>query len=260
MGPCITRTISSNAAMSPVRALSTSGPSWSSSSRTPIRLVVLSATSSAAPFMSSASLSGTTLRMKVAIVAKAALELDQVVIGVAAASGDGMQLTGDRFAAATARVGSDLATLPGFPAEIRAPAGSLAGVSGFQLHFADHDILTPGDSPNVLVAMNPAALKTNLRDLPKGGALIVNRDAFTGRNLEKAGYAASPLEDGSLDAYEVHEVPLTTLTLEALKDVDVSKREAERSKNMFALGLMSWLYHRPTENTIAFLERKSKTK
>jgi 2-oxoglutarate/2-oxoacid ferredoxin oxidoreductase subunit alpha len=165
--------------------------------------------------------------------------LEQVTIRFAGDSGDGMQLTGGRFTSETALIGNDLSTLPDFPAEIRAPAGSLPGVSGFQLHFADHDILTPGDAPDVLVAMNPAALKTNLRDLPKGGALIVNRDAFTERNLEKAGYEASPLEDGSLDEYHVHEVPLTTLTLEALKEVDVTKREAERSKNMFALGLMS---------------------
>src|SRR2546430_1645508 len=175
-------------------------------------------------------------------------------------NGDGMQLAGGRFTSETALVGNDLSTLPDFPAEIRAPAGSLPGVSGFQLHFADHDILTPGDAPDVLVAMNPAALKTNLRDLPKGGTLIVNRDAFTERNLEKAGYLASPLEDGSLDEYHLHEVPLTTLTLEALKDIDVTKREAERSKNMFALGLMSWLYHRPTEATVAFLETKFKSK
>ena len=187
-------------------------------------------------------------------------QLEQVTIRFAGDSGDGMQLTGGRFTSETALLGNDISTLPDFPAEIRAPAGSLPGVSGFQLHFADHDILTPGDAPDVLVAMNPAALKTNLRDLPKGGTLIVNRDAFTERNLEKAGYAENPLEDGSLDEFHVHEVPLTTLTLEALKEVDVTKREAERSKNMFALGLMSWLYHRPTEGTIAFLERKFASK
>src|SRR6187431_3030748 len=189
-------------------------------------------------------------------MAKAVEQLDRVIIRFAGDSGDGMQLTGDRFTSETAIMGNDLATFPDFPAEIRAPAGSLPGVSGFQLHFADHDILTPGDAPDVLVAMNPAALKTNLRDLPKGGTLIVNRDAFTERNLEKAGYDGSPLGDGSLDEYLVHEVPLTSLTLEALKEVDVTKREAERSKNMFALGLMSWLYHRPTEGTISFLEQK----
>src|SRR5437868_8392286 len=167
-----------------------------------------------------------------------------------------MQLTGGQFTSETAVMGNDLSTFPDFPAEIRAPAGSLPGVSGFQLHFADHDILTPGDAPNVLVAMNPAALKTNIGDLPKGGTLIVNADAFTDRNLEKAGYDENPLENGSLDDYHVHAVGLTSMTLEALKDVDVTKREAERSKNMFALGLMSWLYNRPTENTLAFVERK----
>ncbi|HZE29655.1 MAG TPA: 2-oxoacid:acceptor oxidoreductase family protein, partial [Gaiellaceae bacterium] len=187
-------------------------------------------------------------------------QLEQVTIRFAGDSGDGMQLTGGRFTSETALVGNDISTLPDFPAEIRAPAGSLPGVSGFQLHFADHDILTPGDAPDVLVAMNPAALRTNLRDLPKGGTLIVNRDAFTERNLEKAGYEGSPLEDSSLDEYHLHEVPLTTLTLEALKDVDVTKREAERSKNMFALGLMSWLYHRPTDGTIAYLESKFASK
>ena len=189
-------------------------------------------------------------------MAKPVEQLDQVIIRFAGDSGDGMQLTGGRFTSETALIGNDLSTLPDFPAEIRAPAGSLPGVSGYQLHFADHDILTPGDAPDVLVAMNPAALKTNLRDLPKGGTLIVNRDAFNERNLEKAGYAANPLEDGSLSEYHLHEVPLTTLTLEAVKDVDVTKREAERSKNMFALGLMLWLYHRPTEGTVDFLERK----
>jgi 2-oxoglutarate ferredoxin oxidoreductase subunit alpha len=193
-------------------------------------------------------------------MAKQVEQLEQVTIRFAGDSGDGMQLTGGRFTSETALIGNDLSTLPDFPAEIRAPAGSLPGVSGFQLHFADHDILTPGDAPDVLVAMNPAALKTNLRDLPKGGTLIVNRDAFTERNLDKAGYEASPLEDGSLDEFHVHEVPLTSLTLEALRDVDVTKREAERSKNMFALGLMSWLYHRPTEGTISFLERKFASK
>src|SRR5262249_12429768 len=166
--------------------------------------------------------------------------LDRVIIRFAGDSGDGMQLTGDRFTSETALLGNDLATLPDFPAEIRAPAGSLPGVSGFQVHFADHDILTPGDRPNVLVAMNPAALKTNLKDLPRGGTLIVNRDAFNDRNLQKAGYAADPLSDGSLEDFHVHEVPLTTMTVEALKGIDVTSREAERSKNMFALGLMSW--------------------
>jgi len=189
-------------------------------------------------------------------MAKPVEQLEQVIIRFAGDSGDGMQLTGGRFTSETALLGNDLSTLPDFPAEIRAPAGSLPGVSGFQIHYADHDILTPGDAPHVLVAMNPAALRTNLKDLPPGGTLIVNSDAFNDRNLQKAGYSANPLEDRTLDEYQVHEVPLTTLTLEALKDVDVSKREAERSKNMFALGLMSWLYTRPTEGTVTFIEQK----
>ncbi|MFE7136084.1 2-oxoacid:acceptor oxidoreductase subunit alpha, partial [Streptomyces sp. NPDC057638] len=143
-----------------------------------------------------------------------------------------------------------------FPAEIRAPAGTLPGVSSFQLHFADHDILTPGDAPDVLVAMNPAALKANLADVVRGGEIIVNTDEFAKRAMAKVGYTASPLEDGSLDAYRVHPVPLTTLTIEALKEFDLSRKEAERSKNMFALGLLSWMYHRPTEGTEAFLRKK----
>src|SRR5438874_8159762 len=168
-----------------------------------------------------------------------------------------MQLTGGQFSSETAVFGNDLSTFPDFPAEIRAPAGSLPGVSGFQLHFADHDILTPGDAPNVLVAMNPAALKTNVKDLPKGGTLIVNADAFNDRNLQKAGYPTNPLEDGSLDEFQVHAVPLTSLTVGALKDIEgVTSREAERSKNMFALGLMSWLYGRPVDSTVEFLNAK----
>src|SRR5207237_7300506 len=162
-------------------------------------------------------------------------------------------LTGGRFTSETALFGNDLSTLPDFPAEIRAPAGSLPGVSGFQLHFADHDILTPGDAPNVLVAMNPAALKTNVKDLPKGATLIVNSDAFSEKNLDKAGYTSNPLEDGSLTDFQLHAIPLTTMTQEAVKDTGVTSREAERSKNMFALGLMSWLYTRPVEPSIAEL-------
>ncbi|MGW2519498.1 2-oxoacid:acceptor oxidoreductase subunit alpha [Streptomyces sp. NPDC001617] len=182
--------------------------------------------------------------------------LDRVIIRFAGDSGDGMQLTGDRFTSETASFGNDLSTLPNFPAEIRAPAGTLPGVSSFQLHFADHDILTPGDAPNVLVAMNPAALKANIADLPRGAEIIVNTDEFTKRAMQKVGYTASPLEDGSLDGYSLHEVPLTTLTVEALKDFDLSRKEAERSKNMFALGLLSWMYHRPTEGTEKFLRSK----
>src|SRR5213078_4885322 len=184
-------------------------------------------------------------------------QLSQVIVRFAGDSGDGMQITGSQFTSEAALLGNDISTLPDFPAEIRAPAGSLPGVSGFQLHFADHDILTPGDAPNVLVAMNPAALKTNLADLPRGGTLIVDADALTERNLKKAGYAQSPLEDGSLDEFQVHAVPLTSLTVGALKEVEgVTSREAERSKNMFALGLMSWLYGRPIEPTIEFLTTK----
>ena len=184
-------------------------------------------------------------------------QLSQVIVRFAGDSGDGMQLTGSQFTSETALLGNDISTLPDFPAEIRAPAGSLPGVSGFQLHFADHDILTPGDAPNVLVAMNPAALKTNVKDLPKGGTLIVNSDAFNDRNLQKAGYAANPLEDGSLDEFQVHSVPLTSLTVGALKDIEgVTSREAERSKNMFALGLMSWLYGRSVDATVSFLNAK----
>ncbi|WP_455352378.1 2-oxoacid:acceptor oxidoreductase subunit alpha [Streptomyces sp. SYSU K217416] len=182
--------------------------------------------------------------------------LDRVIIRFAGDSGDGMQLTGDRFTSETASYGNDLSTLPNFPAEIRAPAGTLPGVSSFQLHFADHDILTPGDAPNVLVAMNPAALKANLADVPRGAEIIVNTDEFTTRPMAKVGYDTSPLEDGSLDGYQVHPVPLTTLTIEALKDFGLSRKEAERSKNMFALGLLSWMYHRPTESTETFLRTK----
>ena len=183
--------------------------------------------------------------------------IDHVIVRFAGDSGDGMQLTGDRFTSETALLGNDLATFPDFPAEIRAPAGSLPGVSGFQVHFADHDILTPGDRPSVLVAMNPAALKANLEDVPAGGTLIVNTDAFNDRNLQKAGYAANPLVDGSLTNYHLHEVALTSMTIEALKGIEgVTSREAERSKNFFALGLMSWLYHRPVDGTLEFISTK----
>jgi len=189
-------------------------------------------------------------------VTKQVQQLDRVIIRFAGDSGDGMQLTGDRFTAETAEFGNDLSTLPNFPAEIRAPAGTLPGVSSFQLHFADHDILTPGDAPNVLVAMNPAALKANLADLPRGADIIANTDEFTTRNLAKVGYSGNPLADESLAEWRVHAVPLTSLTVKALEGFDISKKDAERAKNMFALGLLSWLYHRPTEATIKFLEAK----
>ena len=193
-------------------------------------------------------------------MAKQVVEVDRVVIRFAGDSGDGMQLTGDRFTSEAAWMGNDLLTLPDFPAEIRAPAGTLPGVSSFQLAFADHDITTPGDQPNVLVAMNPAALKANIADLPRGSDLIVNTDEFTKRNVEKVGYPESPLDDDSLEAYRLHPIALTSMTVEALKEFDVTKKEAQRAKNMFALGLLLWLYHRPTEGTIEFLEKKFASK
>jgi 2-oxoglutarate ferredoxin oxidoreductase subunit alpha len=182
--------------------------------------------------------------------------LDRVVIRFAGDSGDGMQLAGDRFTTSSALFGNDLATFPDFPAEIRAPAGTLAGVSAFQVHISDHDILTPGDDPNVLVAMNPAALKANTPTLPPGATLIINIDAFDERNLAKAGYAANPLADGSLSAYTVYEVPMTSITKEVCKEAGVKPRDAERSKNFFALGLISWLYTRPTEGTVEWIEKR----
>jgi 2-oxoglutarate ferredoxin oxidoreductase subunit alpha len=189
-------------------------------------------------------------------VAKQVQQLDRVIIRFAGDSGDGMQLAGDRFTQETAAFGNDLSTLPNFPAEIRAPAGTLPGVSSFQLHFADHDILTPGDAPDVLVAMNPAALKANLADVPRGADIIANTDEFTKRNLSRVGYETSPLEDGSLSNYNLHAVPITSMTVKALEEFDISRKDAERAKNMFALGLLSWLYNRPVESTIAFLESK----
>jgi len=190
-------------------------------------------------------------------MAKAVQEVDQVVIRFAGDSGDGMQVTGDRFTNATAVLGNDLATLPDFPAEIRAPAGTLFGVSGFQLHFADHDILTPGDAPNVLVAMNPAALKTNIKDLVPGGTVIVNSDAFDDRSLAKAEYANNPLTDGSLAGYEVYEVPLNKLTLGSLEGITgLTQKDMLRSKNMFALGLLSWMFSRPTDGSEGWIRDK----
>jgi 2-oxoglutarate ferredoxin oxidoreductase subunit alpha len=184
------------------------------------------------------------------------VEKDRVVIRFAGDSGDGMQLTGDRFTSETAAFGNDLSTQPNFPAEIRAPAGTLPGVSSFQLHFANYDILTPGDRPDVLVAMNPAALKANIADVPPGGVIIANTDEFTKRNLTKVGYAANPLEDDSLEQFSVFPVAMATLTRGALADTGLSKKDAERSKNMFALGLLSWMYHRPHEATERFLREK----
>jgi 2-oxoglutarate ferredoxin oxidoreductase subunit alpha len=182
--------------------------------------------------------------------------LDEVVVRFAGDSGDGMQLTGDRFTNVSAILGNDLATFPNFPAEIRAPAGTVPGVSAFQVHIADYDILTPGDTPNVLVAMNPAALKANINDLEKGATLIVNSDNFDERSLNKAGYKTNPLTDGTLKEFKVYEVPITSLTLQATKELNVKPRDAERSKNFFALGLVSWMFSRPTEPTIAWIEKR----
>ncbi len=190
------------------------------------------------------------------MVSKQVKQLDRVIIRFAGDSGDGMQLTGDRFTQESAAFGNDLQTLPNFPAEIRAPQGTLPGVSSFQVHFADHDILTPGDAPDVLVAMNPAALRANLGDLPKGATIIVDTHDFTARNLTKAGYTANPLEDDSLAEHALHPVDLTGLTVAAVKEFGLSRKDAARAKNMFALGLLSWMYGRPVESTIAFLERR----
>jgi 2-oxoglutarate ferredoxin oxidoreductase subunit alpha len=183
-------------------------------------------------------------------------QLDRVVIRIAGDSGDGMQLTGDRFTQETANFGNDLSTQPNFPAEIRAPAGTLAGVSSFQLHFADHDILTPGDRPDVLVAMNPAALKANLPDLLKGATIIVDTRDFTERALARIGWSANPITDGTLESFTVHALDLTQLTLDALSGTSLSRKDAGRSKNMYALGLLSWMYSRPTEGTLQFLREK----
>jgi len=182
--------------------------------------------------------------------------LDKVIIRFAGDSGDGMQLAGNRFTDASAAFGNDLATFPSFPAEIRAPAGTLPGVSSFQVQIADFDILTAGDEPDVLVAMNPAALKSNLADLRPMGTIVINTEAFEERNLAKAGYTENPLTDGSLNAYKVIEVPMESLTKEAVKDTGVSGRDVLRSKNMFALGLMAWLYSRPLEPTIDWINAK----
>src|SRR6201991_2139247 len=181
------------------------------------------------------------------------IQRDRVVIRFAGDSGDGMQLTGDRFTSETAAFGNDLSTLPNFPAEIRAPAGTLPGVSSFQVHFANYDILTPGDRPDVLVAMNPAALKANIGDLPPGGIVIANTDEFTKRNLAQDGYDANPLDDGTLSQFAVYPVAMSGLTRTALEETGLSKKDAERAKNMFALGLLSWMYHRPQEGTERFL-------
>jgi 2-oxoglutarate/2-oxoacid ferredoxin oxidoreductase subunit alpha len=182
--------------------------------------------------------------------------LGAVVIRFAGDSGDGMQLTGDRFTTVSAWMGNDLATLPEFPAEIRAPAGTLAGVSAFQVHISDHDITTPGDAPNVLIAMNPAALRNELHRVEQGGTLIINTDTFDERNLEKAGYASNPLTDDSLRGYRVVEVPMTSLTKEATAPLGVKPRDADRSKNFFALGLICWVYSRPVDQVLGWIDKR----
>jgi 2-oxoglutarate ferredoxin oxidoreductase subunit alpha len=183
-------------------------------------------------------------------------ELDQAVIRFAGDSGDGMQLTGMQFTNTSAVFGNDVSTLPDFPAEIRAPAGSLPGVSGFQLNFSNHDIRTPGDQPNVLVVMNPAALKVNLPDLEEGGLLIINEEAFDKAGLEKAGYSVNPLEDGSLSHYRAIKIPLTTLTLDAVTKAGLNRKQAVRCKNFFALGVVYWMFDRPVDHTVKWIEAK----
>jgi 2-oxoglutarate ferredoxin oxidoreductase subunit alpha len=183
-------------------------------------------------------------------------ELDRVTIRFAGDSGDGMQLTGTQFTRTTAVFGNDISTLPDFPAEIRAPAGSLGGVSGFQISFSSGDIHTPGDAPDVLVAMNPAALAANARDVVPGGAIIVNGDAFTPANLAKAGYAANPLTDGSLSGYSVFEIPISTLNAGALEGLDMTAKQVDLTKNFFALGVMFWLFERSTDPTLRWIDEK----
>ncbi len=183
-------------------------------------------------------------------------ELDRVTIRFCGDSGDGMQLTGTQFTRTAAQYGNDISTLPDYPAEIRAPAGSLPGVSGFQLSFSSSEIYTPGDQPDVLVAMNPAALKTNVMDLPAGGALIVNQDAFTQQNLTKAGYVSNPLTDGSLKQYSLFEIPISSMNVRALEGLDMTSKQMDLTKNFFALGIMFWLYERSMEPTIRWVESR----
>jgi len=183
-------------------------------------------------------------------------DLERVTIRFAGDSGDGMQLTGTQFTRTAAVFGNDISTLPDFPAEIRAPAGSLPGVSGFQISFSSTDIHTPGDEPDVLVAMNPAALKTNIGDLPAGGALIVNSDAFSQQNLQKAAYASNPLTDGSLKHVTLFEVPISTLNARALEGLEMTSKQVDLTKNFFALGLMFWLYERSMDPTLRWIDEK----
>ena len=187
-------------------------------------------------------------------------KLSEVTVRFAGDSGDGMQLTGSQFSETTAIAGNDLSTLPDYPAEIRAPSGTVYGVSGFQLHFGSHDVHTPGDRPDVLVAMNPAAIKKNLPELKNGGTIIANSDAFDKKNLQLAGYEKSPLENGDLKGYQVFSVPITSLTQKALEESKLSPKEIARCKNFFALGLMYWLFDRPIEQTTNWIKKKFKDK
>ena len=186
-------------------------------------------------------------------------EIEDVVIRFAGDSGDGMQLTGTQFTNTAAIVGNDISTMPDFPAEIRAPVGTLAGVSGFQVHLSSEDIFTPGDEPQVLVAMNPAALKASLGDLATGGMIIVNTDEFTPANLKKAEYTSNPLEDGSLGNFHVHRVPLSTLNRHSVEGIEgLNTKETDRSRNFFALGLAFWIYDRPLDNTLEWIKTSFK--
>src|SRR5499427_1766216 len=192
------------------------------------------------------------------VVRKSGERRDSVVIRFAGDSGDGMQLTGMQFTAESALAGNDISTLPDFPAEIRAPAGTLAGVSGYQLNFSSNEVFTPGDTPDVLVAMNPAALKANIEDLEPNGILIVDREGFNDQNLKKAGYASNPLTDGSLSAYQLFAIDISRLTTLALADLGLSNKQVLRCKNFFSLGIASWMYHRPTEPTLRFIAGRFK--
>jgi 2-oxoglutarate ferredoxin oxidoreductase subunit alpha len=201
-------------------------------------------------------MSATTLEEQITKTKSSIEELEAVTIRFAGDSGDGMQVTGGQFTSTSAIIGNDISTLPDFPAEIRAPAGSLPGVSGYQLNFSSRDIRTPGDEPQVLVAMNPAALKVNIKDLEQGGILVLNTDEFNDGNLKKAGYVANPLNDGSLSGYRVFKIPITSLTLKALENSSMPFKQQERCKNFYALGLMYWLYDRPMEPTLKWIEEK----
>src|SRR5688572_23545259 len=189
-------------------------------------------------------------------MSKAVETVGTVAIRFAGDSGDGMQITGSQFTDTTALAGNDLATFPDFPAEIRAPAGTLAGVSGFQINFSSEAVYTPGDAPDVLVAMNPAALRTNLKDLKQGGMLILNTEAFNDKNLERAGYKSNPADDGSLVNYRVFKADITGMTLRSIEDLKLNNRTAVRCKNFFALGLVYWLFNRDVTHTVEWIKQR----